>query len=124
MQVPQKFINSPWYMGIIYVLNNFQAPPGLSNTKERFLKLKATKFYILDNSLYWKALGGILLSFLLEDDAEQAIIEFHKGDCGGHRYWKNTAHKILRVGYYWPIIFVDVYREVFSFHVCHIFDGR
>jgi hypothetical protein len=53
-QVAQKFIDSPWYTDIIYVLRNLQAPPGLSKTKARFLKLKATKFCILDNSLYWK----------------------------------------------------------------------
>jgi hypothetical protein len=111
-------------MDIIYVLRNLQAPPGLSKTKARFLKLKATKFCILDNSLYWKDPGGILLSFLLEDDAEQAIREFHKGDCGGHHYWKTTTHKILRAGYYWPNIFADVYKEVSSCHECHIFDGR
>jgi hypothetical protein len=68
-QVSQKFIDSPWYMDIIYVLKNLQAPLGLSKTKAIFLKLKATKFCILDNSLYWKDPGGILLSCLLEDDA-------------------------------------------------------
>jgi hypothetical protein len=124
MQVAQKFIDSPWYMDIIYVLRNLQAPPGLSKTKARFLKLKATKFCILDNSLYWKDPGGILLSCILEDDTEHAIREFHKGDCGGHHYWKTTTHKILRAGYYWPTIFADVYKEVSSCHECHIFDGR
>jgi hypothetical protein len=88
-----------------------QDPPGLSKTKAKFLKLKATKLCILDNSLYWKYPGGILLSCLLEDDAERAIREFHKGDCGGHHYWKNTAHKILRVGYYWPIIFAEYIKK-------------
>jgi hypothetical protein len=52
------------------------------------------------------------------------IREFHKGDCGGHHYWKTTMHKILRAGYYWPNIFTDVYKEVSSCHECHIFDGR
>jgi hypothetical protein len=33
-------------------------------------------------------------------------------------------HKILRAGYYWPTIFADVYKEVSSYHKCHIFDGR
>jgi hypothetical protein len=49
-QVSQKFLESPWYVDIIYVLRNLQAPPELSKTKARFLKLKATKFCILDNS--------------------------------------------------------------------------
>jgi hypothetical protein len=51
-------------------LRNLQAPPGLSKTKARFLKLKATKFCILDNSLYWKDPGGIFLSCILEFDME------------------------------------------------------
>jgi hypothetical protein len=85
-QVPQHFIDSPWYTDIIYMLENLQVPLGVSKTKSRFLKLKAAKFYILDNSLYWKGLGGILLSCLLEDDAKRAIQEFHKGDYGGHHY--------------------------------------
>jgi hypothetical protein len=123
-QVSQEFVDSSWYADIIYVLKNLQAPLGVSKTKARFLKLKAVKFCILDNSLYWKDPGGILLSCLLENDAKRAIEEFHKGDCGGHHYWKTTMHKILRVGYYWPTIFADVYKEVSSCHECHIFDGR
>jgi hypothetical protein len=86
MQVSQKLIDSPWYTNIIYVLRNLQAPLGLCKTNSRFLKLKSTKFCILYSSLYCKYIGGILLSFLLEDDAEQAIGEFHKGDCGGNHY--------------------------------------
>lgn len=61
---------------------------------------------------------------MLEDDAKRAIQEFHKGDCGGHHFWKTTAHKILRAGYYWPTIFADVYKEVSSCHECQIFDGK
>jgi hypothetical protein len=38
-QVSQKFLESPWYVDIIYVLRNLQAPPKLSKTKARFLKL-------------------------------------------------------------------------------------
>jgi hypothetical protein len=113
-QVSQKFLESPWYADIIYVLRNLQAPPELSKTKARFLKLKATKFCILDHSLYWKDPGGILLSCLLEDEVKQTIKEFHKGDYGGHHYWKTTVHKILRAGFYWPSIFSDVYKEVSS----------
>jgi hypothetical protein len=82
------------------VLRNLQAPPKLSKTKARFLKLKETIFFILDHSLYWKYLGGIMLSCLLEGELKQAIKEFHKGDFGGHHYWKTTVHKIMREGFY------------------------
>jgi hypothetical protein len=123
-QVPQRFVDSPWYTYIIYVLENLLAPLGVSKTKVRLIKLKAVKFCVLDNSLYWKDPKGILLSYLLEDEAKRAIQEFHKGDCGGHHYWKTTAHKILRAGYYWIMLFADVYKEVSCCHKCQIFDGR
>jgi transposase InsO family protein len=65
-----------------------------------------------------------LLSCLLEEEVEKTIREFHKGDCGGHHYWKTTVHKILRAGFYWPSIFSDVYKEVSSCHECQIFYGK
>jgi len=50
--------------------------------------------------------------------------DFHKGDCGGHLFWKTTSNKILRVGYYFPNLFADVYKTVTSCHECQIFQGR
>ena len=111
-QISQIFLDFPWYAYIIYVLRNLQAPLELSKTKARFLKMKETNFCIVNKSLYWKDPRGILLSFLLEEEAERTIREFHKGDCGGHHYWKNNVHNILRDGFYWPNIFSDVYKEV------------
>ena len=50
--------------------------------------------------------------------------DFHKGDCGGHLFWKTIANKILRAGYYWPTLFDDVFKTIKSCHKCHIFEGR
>ena len=50
--------------------------------------------------------------------------DFHKGDCEGHIFWKTTANKILRAGYYWPTVFADVYKTIKSCHECQIFQGR
>jgi hypothetical protein len=115
-KISKRFLDSTWYADIIFVLKNLQAPPEYSKTKSRFLKLKAAKFCIVNELLYWKDPGGILLSCLTEEEAEKTIREFHKGDCGGHHYWKTTVHKILRVDFYWPSIFPDVYKEVSKFH--------
>jgi hypothetical protein len=68
--------------------------------------------------------GGIFLCFLSEYEVKQAIKEFHKGDYRGHHYWKTMVHKIPKEGFYWPIIFFDVYKEVSICHECHIFDGK
>jgi hypothetical protein len=50
--ISQKFLESTWYAYIIFMLKNMQAPPEYSKTKARFLKLKATKFCIVDGLLY------------------------------------------------------------------------
>ena len=42
---------------------------------------------------------------LVEDEAQQVMHDFHKGDCGGHLFWKTTAKKVLRAGYYCPTLF-------------------
>jgi hypothetical protein len=117
-QIYQIFLDSPWYAYIDYVLRNFQAPPELSKTKVGFLKLKATKFCIVNQSLYWKDPRGIFLSCLLEEEVERSIKEFNKGYYGGYHYWKTTMHKILRAGFYWPSIFSSVYKEVSRCREC------
>jgi hypothetical protein len=106
------------------VLNNLQAPPDLSKTRARFLKLKATKFCIINQFLYWRDPRGMLLSYLLEEVSEHTIREFHKDECGCHHYWKTTVHKILRAGFYWPNIFYDFYKGVSGCHEWHIFEGK
>jgi hypothetical protein len=52
------------------------------------------------------------------------MLDFHKGLCGGNHFWKTTTHKILKVGYYWPTLFVDVYREVRAYIKCQRFSGK
>ena len=124
VEVMDDFVASPWYSDVFYVLQNLQAPEGLSKSRARSIKLKAAKYCIINKYLYWKDPGGILLSCLLENEAQQTAKEFHKEDCRGHHSWKVTANKILRAGYYWPTLFSDVYKETGRCHQCQIFDGK
>jgi hypothetical protein len=89
-----------------------QAPPDFNKAKARSLKLKAVKYCIMNQSLFWKYPGGILLNCVEEDEAQRIMAEMHRGACGGHHYWKYTAYKILRAGYYWPTLFSDVFAKV------------
>ena len=98
--ISDTFLHSPRYADIIFVLLKLQAPPGLSRTKARFLKLKEMRFFIIDISLFWKDHDGILLNCLLKYEADKVMEEFHASDYGGHLYWKSTADKFLRVGFY------------------------
>ena len=72
-EVMIDFTTSPWYSDIVHVLQNLQAPAGLSKTRERSVKLKAAKFCIINQYLYWKDPGGVLLNFLLENEAQHTV---------------------------------------------------
>eukprot|EP00253_Pinus_taeda_P004446 PITA_04446 len=96
----------------------------LSDEDEENSALQAAKFCIIKSALYWKDPGGILLNCLVEEEAKTTIEDFHKGDCGGHLFWKTIANKILRAGFYWPYLFYDVYKTVKSCHECQIFQGN
>ncbi len=74
------------------------------------------KYFIIDNALFWKDNGGILLNCLSKDEDDKFMQEFHVGDCGGHLYWKTIIVKILRAAFYWPTLFADVRKYVTSCH--------
>jgi len=123
-QINVAFEQSPWYSDICYVLQNLCAPPGLSRTRSRFVKMKASKFCIMEEKLFWRNHEGILLNCLIKDETNKIMEEFHAGECGGHLYWKSTVNKILRAGYYWPTIFSDVKRFTSACHKCQVFEGK
>ena len=124
IQVSEMFLKSPWYSDIVYVLQNLSPPLGMSRSKGRSLKIKSAKFCILNTALYWKDPGGVLLNCLVEDEAQQVMNDFHRGDCGSHLFWKTTTNKVLREGYYWPTLFLDLYKIVMSCHECQVFQGK
>jgi len=123
-QISEIFLQCPWYTDICFVFLNLCAPPRLSRTKKRFLKLKALKFCVIDGALFWKNHEGILLNCITMNETNNVMKDFHAGDCGGHLYWKSTSDKILRAGFYWPTLFADVKKFSMSCHKCQIFEGK
>ena len=73
VEVMIDFATSPWYSDIVHVLQNLQAPAGLSKTRARSVKLKAAKICIINQYLYWKDPGGVLLNFLLENESQHTV---------------------------------------------------
>eukprot|EP00253_Pinus_taeda_P030508 PITA_30508 len=98
IEASEMFSLSPWYSDIVYVLKNLSPPLGMTRNKARTLKLKAAKFCILNAALYWKDPSGVLLNCLVEKEAKKVMEDCHRGDCGGHLFWKSTTNKILRAG--------------------------
>jgi hypothetical protein len=92
--------------------------------KQGLLKLKAVRYCLIDQTLYWKDPLGVFLRCLDPQEAQKVMFDFHSGLCGGHHFWKTTAHKILRAGYYWPTLFPDVCREIRACTKCQKFSGK
>jgi hypothetical protein len=124
LQVFEKYSSSPWYKNIIYFLQHFECPPDVKKTKARSLKLKAIKFYISNQSMYWRDHVGILLKCLDGNEAKQVTTEMHRGVCGGHQHWKATMLNILRAGYYCPTLFFDVFGIVRACSEFQMFAGK
>ena len=54
--------------------------------------------------LYRKDLDGTLFRCLERDDSRVTLQEVHVGICGSHSSGFTPAKKILRMGYFWPIM--------------------
>ena len=77
--IEDHFLNSSWYVDILYVFLILNVPPGLSKTKAILLKLKVVNYCILNKCLYWKNASGLLLKCFPENDADKIKHKFHEG---------------------------------------------
>jgi hypothetical protein len=89
-----------WYKDVIYFLQELQPPNSLQRNRAKSLKLKAVRYCLIDQVLYWKEPLGLLLKCVDPQEDDRIMVEFHENLCGGHHFWKTTAYKILRAGYY------------------------
>jgi hypothetical protein len=61
---------------------------------------------------------------LEKDEAEKVLLELHVGEAGGHFGGDTTAHKVLRAGYYWPMLFRDAHALCRKCVICQKASGR
>jgi hypothetical protein len=87
------------YSYIVYFLKNLTFPRHLVNHKRKALRLKASKYCIIQDGLGWRNPEGLILRCIDEVESKKLITKFHVRFCGGHYAAKTTTHKIIRVGY-------------------------
>ncbi|GKV17031.1 hypothetical protein SLEP1_g27587 [Rubroshorea leprosula] len=80
----------------------------------KLIKRRAANFTLLDNQLYKRAASMPLLRCLTPYETEYAMREVHDGVCGTHIGGRTLARKLLRHGYYWPTMIVDVTTVTFG----------
>jgi hypothetical protein len=70
--------------------------------ERRTLKMNSNQYALIADVLFRRNYDGMLLRCVDEKRYQELMKEFHKGICGGHFAPTTTAHKIIRVGFYWP----------------------
>jgi hypothetical protein len=113
-----------WYKDIIYFLQELKPPDGMGKIKERYLKLKEIRYFLIDQVLYWKDPLGVLLRCLDPQEAQKIMFDFHESLCGGHHFWRTIAFNILRVGYFWSTLFTDVCAKIRACIKCQKSGGK
>ena len=75
----------------------------------RKIRYKALKYVLLDSTLYYRTMDGVLLKCLNQEEARVVMCEVHEGICGTHQ----SAHKmkwlLRRAGYFWPKMLEDCF---------------
>jgi hypothetical protein len=93
-------------------------PPGLFISQKDKLQ-PDTKYYFWDTPYLWKfCVDQVVRRGVTQDEFHFILTFCHSHSCGGHFGAKQTAHKILESGFYWPSIFKDAYHFCKSCEKC------
>ena len=70
----------------------------------RKLRVRAARYFLMDEVLYKKGFSQPYLRCLAPDEANYVLREVHEGACGNHLRARSLIHKVIRAGYYWPTV--------------------
>uniref|UniRef100_A0A2N9FSH1 Uncharacterized protein n=1 Tax=Fagus sylvatica TaxID=28930 RepID=A0A2N9FSH1_FAGSY len=99
-----------WMTPIISYLQGGTLPD--DRHEARRLKVRASRFLMLQGTLYKRGFSLPYLRCLAPDEANYVMREIHEGVCGDHSGARALQRKIVRAGYYWPSMKADTYQFV------------
>nr|XP_017233202.1 PREDICTED: uncharacterized protein LOC108207252 [Daucus carota subsp. sativus]XP_017233203.1 PREDICTED: uncharacterized protein LOC108207253 [Daucus carota subsp. sativus] len=89
-----------WMDEIKLYLESGHLPPNADEARK--LQVRALKYVLIEGILYRKSFFIPYLRCLRPDEAHEALREVHEGVCGQHLGGRALAHKVTRLGFYWP----------------------
>ena len=87
---------------IVSFLQDGRLPQDTEKAKK--IKKKAARFTILNDTLYKKGFSMPYLKCVNEEEAKYILEEIHKGICRDHAGPRSLVSKVIRTGYFWPIM--------------------
>ena len=67
--------------------------------KAKKLRVKSTKYVLMDEVLYKRGFSHPYLRCLAPDEANYVLREVHEGACSNHSRARSLVHKVVRAGY-------------------------
>ena len=87
----------------------------------RRIRLKATKYVLIGDDMFYRTLEGLLLKCLGPSESNRLLHEVHEGARGTHQ----SAHKMKWLirwsGYYWPTMLEDCFKYYKGCQACQRF---
>jgi hypothetical protein len=97
------------YEKLTYLVHHGTCQENLNPRERRSLRLKSTQYRLINLVFFHINYYGVLLRHLEQKDTDKVLKELHDGPVGGHFVGNTTSHKILRVNYHWPTLFMDAH---------------
>ena len=72
--------------------------------KARRIRMKVTRFAIIEGILFRKSFSGPLLRCVSKSEATEVLNAIHSGVYGNHSGGRCLAHKAITARYFWPYI--------------------
>eukprot|EP00253_Pinus_taeda_P008815 PITA_08815 len=110
--------HSPWYADIANYLVVGKLPSHLSHREKRKIIQQSARYSWISGCLFHTGIDQEIRRCVGEDEIYDVLKACHDDPCGGHFADKRTAHKVLRMGYYWPSLFKDARKYVKACDSC------
>ena len=110
-----------WMTPIVIYLKDGRLPEDKDKAKK--LRIKATKYVLIDEVLYKKGFSQPYLRCLAPDKSNYVLREVHEEAWGNHSGVRALVHKVVRPSYYWPTIQANAKAYVKVYDQCQCFNN-
>ncbi|GJS76624.1 reverse transcriptase domain-containing protein [Tanacetum coccineum] len=89
--------------------------------KARVVRRKASRYTIINGTLYKKSFLGPWLRCVGPLQANYVLREIHEGSCSMHSNPRSVVAKAIRMGYYWLTIHTDARKLIRECNECQVY---
>lgn len=107
-----------WYEHIAEFLNIQQLSNILSKNEWQKIRVNNTYFALIAKKLYYQRIDEILRCCLIYDKKPLVLKAYHSSACSRYFFGQLISQKILKIGYFWTLIFINSKSFVRSYVAC------